>query len=594
MHQNSSSAPEINEFFASRLPFQLPIGQFVHANRFDGWSGSGRPSAADCTHVCGAYLDCDLGKGFETLEEIHTWLDGLPMRPTCRIETGGGVHSWYLLGDEEGDGDLAESPELRDLPARFVAWAQTLVPELDPVGDLARLLRMPGTTNTKRTPAQAVAIVGEPGPRYVPSDFDWLPALPETAPARRPVSPRAGSSVQDPPQGLPGDSVDPGAARGALRVLTSSEPALGALLEREAAATALYDDDWSRIDLAVASRVHGALRRCGYVAEDAVELASWAWRDSRRRHPEPNGNHPDKPDRADEVRRIAEKLTRDGPVQDLNGSPSVPASGMEDHIASASAIVGARIVRIVRVHGVGCYVIEFEDGKTITVPHLSVESQGRSAFQTAASQAGVVTTKFRVPKNGPDPWEVAAQHMMRAAVTSEDGEASFPHEIVRQALRKLILGKWTITASSAAYAENARTHPTLAQGYIHQSKKKNGPSLRFMLSDLLRALTDDGHSMTVPEVARHFKALEIRSISAAFGKARVQMWCARGEFLELALEKSNQAKSGDRQLQDMLDKNAGGGGGKSGLSDEDQEPGKSATDDPEDGFFEGGFGEGLL
>ncbi len=577
MSQSSSDAPGINGFFASRIPFQLPIGQFVHCNRFDGWTGSGRPKAADCTHVCGTYLDCDLGKGFETLEEIHTWLDSLPMRPTCRVQTGGGVHAWFLLEDEDGDGSLVESPELRDLPARFMAWAQTQVPRLDSVGDLARLLRMPGTTNTKRSPAELVEVVGEPGPSYVPSDFDWVPELPETTPTRAPVSPRAGREDEKASQGLSGDSVEPGAAQLALAVLTQSDPGLRALIEREPAATALYDDDDSRVDAAIGATV---LSRLGSLPS-AVEIASWAWRDSRRRHPD---EHAGKQDDPGYVQRTTELLTRDAPVKAQNGSPVVSERGMEDHLAAASAIIGAQIVRIAHVIGVGSYVFEFESGTYLSVPHLSVEAQGRTIFQTAASQAGVVTTRFRAPKNGPDPWEVFAQHSMRAAVARDDGEASFPHEIVRQALRRLILGKLRILPDWRVFVAQTKAAPSVAHGYIHQSSKKRGPHLRFVLDDLIRSLSEGDSKLPLPELTQHLKTLGIRSVSASLAGSHTRtLWCAGDEFLEIAQEQLNESASIDRQLEELLGENSGGGEEPSGPeqnSDKSKNgPEDSASDD---------------
>jgi hypothetical protein len=109
--------------------------------------------------------------------------------PTLVVATGNGAHAWWLFKEPY----LFDGQEERKAAARLVARWQTLLSlnaaargwAFDRLLDLARILRIPGTVNTK-DPAhpKPVTLLAHSGRRYNPSDFEaWLDdaAVPDPA-----------------------------------------------------------------------------------------------------------------------------------------------------------------------------------------------------------------------------------------------------------------------------------------------------------------------------------------------------------------------------------------------------------------------------
>ena len=109
--------------------------------------------------------------------------------PTLVVATGNGAHAWWLFKEPY----IFDGQEERKTAARLVARWQTLLGlnaaargwAFDRLLDLARILRIPGTVNTK-DPAhpKPVTLLAHSGRRYNPSDFEaWLDdaAVPDPA-----------------------------------------------------------------------------------------------------------------------------------------------------------------------------------------------------------------------------------------------------------------------------------------------------------------------------------------------------------------------------------------------------------------------------
>lgn len=75
------------------------------------------------------------------LDRIHSW----PIQPAMVISSGGGLHCYVLLKDTLVITDEAHRKEVRLLQKAFVKWTGGDAP----VHDIARVLRVPGTLNTK-------------------------------------------------------------------------------------------------------------------------------------------------------------------------------------------------------------------------------------------------------------------------------------------------------------------------------------------------------------------------------------------------------------------------------------------------------------
>lgn len=120
--------------------------------------------------------------------------------PTFIVSTGGGVHCWWAVRGAE---DLPVE-EARSVSSR---WARALTESaevfglhVDPVGDLARVLRIPGTHNRKpRYPEPIPIEIMAEGPTYT---LDGLrPFLAAEAP--EPRAPAAGTGIVAPAPELP-------------------------------------------------------------------------------------------------------------------------------------------------------------------------------------------------------------------------------------------------------------------------------------------------------------------------------------------------------------------------------------------------------
>jgi putative DNA primase/helicase len=141
--------------------------------------------------IPGLWLDCDLGYGAHkastlpsTDTEALAFLDNLPAPPSVIIHSGGGLHAYWLFKEPERLTTEAERATMAQLSHQFTRTVVQAGTErgwtLDALGDLARVLRPPGTINHKY--GKPVAVIHESGLRYNPSDFDWLVDMP--APAR--------------------------------------------------------------------------------------------------------------------------------------------------------------------------------------------------------------------------------------------------------------------------------------------------------------------------------------------------------------------------------------------------------------------------
>ncbi|MBM3224375.1 MAG: hypothetical protein FJZ47_11300 [Candidatus Tectomicrobia bacterium] len=137
--------------------------------------------------VPGLWFDLDLVYGQHAASALPATDDAaleffyaLPAEPSLVIHSGGGLYGWWLFREPFIITDGTERTTITHLSAQFTA---TLVAAgthhswtLDALGDLARVLRPPGSINSKY--GRLVETLHESGARYNPSDFGWLLPLP--------------------------------------------------------------------------------------------------------------------------------------------------------------------------------------------------------------------------------------------------------------------------------------------------------------------------------------------------------------------------------------------------------------------------------
>lgn len=166
----------------------------------------GRGGDDDSLYLPGLAADLDIaGPGHRTTKplpatptEARRIIDesGL-LAPSLWVHSGGGLYPWWLLDTPHRIDDL---PRIKRLSARWqdpIAHAATqLGYHFGRLGDLARILRIPGTVNRKAAmPTPALCrIVDDNGLRYTLEDLrscllDTLAAMPKPEPVRLPARP---------------------------------------------------------------------------------------------------------------------------------------------------------------------------------------------------------------------------------------------------------------------------------------------------------------------------------------------------------------------------------------------------------------------
>jgi hypothetical protein len=117
---------------------------------------------------------------FPDQEEIITFLRSLPLPPSIIVSSGGGIHAYWLLKEP-----LVFDADEADYAAALVRGWQSFIRsqteyEIDYTHDLARVLRVPGTTNRHSEDERPVMVLEVTDRRYNPSDFeqwqDWSQA----------------------------------------------------------------------------------------------------------------------------------------------------------------------------------------------------------------------------------------------------------------------------------------------------------------------------------------------------------------------------------------------------------------------------------
>jgi hypothetical protein len=113
----------------------------------------------------------------ETLEQALELADSLGINPTIRVDSGHGLQTYWLFNEPWIFGDDAERQQARQLVERFQAALKRKAEErrwkLDSTQDLARILRVPGTTNHKpKCQPVPVQMLDASGPRYDRHELD--------------------------------------------------------------------------------------------------------------------------------------------------------------------------------------------------------------------------------------------------------------------------------------------------------------------------------------------------------------------------------------------------------------------------------------
>jgi hypothetical protein len=137
-------------------------------------TAAGRPRAEHAVALAGLWLDIDIardGKPGVPDQRAGVQLAGKVLDPTILVNSGYGVHAWYLL---DQPWKFVSREDQADAARLATAWyavhggiARARSWHLDQgTRDLARLMRLPGTVNGKCTPHVPVTVLEQTNRRY--------------------------------------------------------------------------------------------------------------------------------------------------------------------------------------------------------------------------------------------------------------------------------------------------------------------------------------------------------------------------------------------------------------------------------------------
>jgi len=198
---------DLDEAAAYALTLEQREGVYARCTTLrDGAAVRGRGLAADSLALPGLWADLDLAGpghkapagGLPLLEDeaaARGIVSHLP-EPTLWVHSGGGLYPWWLFEEPHVIGD-----DLAEVEKLSTAWHEDITRtaagcgwHVGGTGDLARVLRMPGTVNRKEGGARPCRILEQAGPRY---SLDELQAALPAPPAKVPIAPPPFSSVWD-------------------------------------------------------------------------------------------------------------------------------------------------------------------------------------------------------------------------------------------------------------------------------------------------------------------------------------------------------------------------------------------------------------
>lgn len=145
-----------------------------------------RARADQAVAIAGLWLDADVDGGPDAktgaipTQQDAAQLAQLIAEPTIVVNSGYGIHAWWLLDTPWAFTSAAEQTDAATMSAQWYALHRAEAAArgwgLDHTHDLARVLRLPGTINAKGGGDAPVTVLAAGGPRYEREAFAELAA----------------------------------------------------------------------------------------------------------------------------------------------------------------------------------------------------------------------------------------------------------------------------------------------------------------------------------------------------------------------------------------------------------------------------------
>lgn len=161
---------------------QSPIENVYFGLGLIGGKPRGRGKATDVVGIGSLWADIDIADEQHSKPnlppneaEARKIIAGIPLKPSLIVNSGGGLHVYWILKevwifDKESE-RIAAATLCKRLSLTLWSIAESYGYEIDNVSDLSRVLRLPATLNYKYKPSAKVKIIERNDERYTSDDF---------------------------------------------------------------------------------------------------------------------------------------------------------------------------------------------------------------------------------------------------------------------------------------------------------------------------------------------------------------------------------------------------------------------------------------
>jgi hypothetical protein len=423
-----------------------------------------RGTAADLRLAAALWVDLDVKSGsFDSRDAALAFLDGLPLLPSARVNSGEGVHAYWALREPV---EFASAAEIAEFDALSRGWLEYLRQravgaKIDPVSDLARVMRLPGTIRYKGGAGLPVSLIAlDDARRYNPTDFR------EHAVAVFSRAPTSGSGyILDP------DAYPPNDLFSAL--LANDMERFGASWARVARKD-LKDNSASGHDMSLAA----IAVRAGWADQVIIDLLVAARR-SHRDEPQNLNYYTYTVLKArasyieEETVRLTQERTAEFITRIAEAEAAPVGSEMRRHAAveAARKITGLEIVGIIRyVKAPYSYAIELADGSCYKIGSVTEFMKWDAWIQAA------INLNFKINTSRPKPmsvWLSCVQLLSEFARNEEQSDFSTIERTEAMIAAYLSgFGDSVACDSATERAQRAfRRAPYIEDGYLFLSGK---------------------------------------------------------------------------------------------------------------------------